>query len=52
MEVVLVKDEVGLWIEEAYNKLLERFQDELREAEQAIFLWNAHVLLSRITSPQ
>lgn len=47
MEIVIsVKDEIELWIKEAYDKLLQGFQDELTKEEQAIFLWNAHVLLS------
>jgi len=47
MEVaVSVKDEIELWIKEAYDKLLQRFQYELTKEEQAIFLWNVHVLLS------
>ena len=48
MEVVSVKDEIELWIEEAYSKLLCRSQYELTKEEQAIFLWNAHVLLSKL----
>lgn len=47
MEIVIsVKDEIELWIKEAYDKLLQEFQYELTKEEQAIFLWNAHVLLS------
>lgn len=47
MEIVIsVKDEIELWIKEAYDKLLQGFQDKLTKEEQAIFLWNAHVLLS------
>ncbi len=50
MQVVSVslKDEVGLWIEKGYNLLLQKFQYELSKEEQAIFLWNAHVLLSKL----
>lgn len=48
MEVVSVKDKAGLWIEQGFDLLLQRFQSELSREEQVIFLWNAHVLLSKM----
>lgn len=50
MEVITTKNELELWTEEAYDKLLARLQDELTEEERVIFLWNAHVLLNNVIS--
>ena len=50
MEVVEVKNDLELWIDEGYNSLLRIFQDELTKEEQAVFLWNDHVELSKIQS--
>jgi hypothetical protein len=48
MEVVTVRDKVGLFIEEGYSRMQETFQYELTKEEQAIFIWNANACLNNI----
>jgi len=48
MEATAVKNEIELWVKEAYNKMGSNFLYELTEEEQVIFLWNANVWLNTL----